>query len=117
MDELILMTGPQLFCAAITAISSCVSLGFAVAGLRGAEGQTRTLGGYALVRSASLLVISVVAIPVGQPGWFYAAALAMIIVQAGDAVVGVTTRDLLKTVGPLITAIVNLAALVWAIGS
>ncbi|WP_291421349.1 hypothetical protein [Devosia sp.] len=41
----------------------------------------------------------------------------MIIVQAADAYIGTTTKDRLKTFGPALTALFNLAALVWAIPS
>ena len=37
----------------------------------------------------------------------------MIVVQAIDAVIGVAIKDRPKTFGPVVTALVNLAALVW----
>ncbi|MDX6666620.1 MAG: hypothetical protein QOG68_2826, partial [Solirubrobacteraceae bacterium] len=40
-------------------------------------------------------------------------ALAMVIVQALDALVGATIHDRMKTLGPASLAAVNLVALVW----
>jgi hypothetical protein len=37
----------------------------------------------------------------------------MIIVQAGDAIIGGLIRDRVKTLGPAGTAVVNLAAMIW----
>lgn len=42
-----------------------------------------------------------------------AIAAAMVVVQAADAVVGVSIRDRVKTFGPAFTALAGLAALVW----
>jgi len=41
----------------------------------------------------------------------------MILVQAGDAVVGLWTHDRLKTVGPAITALVNVTLLAWYVAA
>jgi acyl-coenzyme A synthetase/AMP-(fatty) acid ligase len=106
------MTTPFLACAAITVISSVVSLGFSLAAIRGVIGDARTLALYATVRSVALLLISIVAAFI-HPQWLVAAAMAMIIVQAGDAWVGTTIRDAMKTYGPAATASANLLALVW----
>jgi hypothetical protein len=37
----------------------------------------------------------------------------MIIVQAGDAVIGGTIKDPMKTYGPAGTALLNLATVIW----
>jgi hypothetical protein len=68
---------------------------------------------YALARSAALVVVAVVAAFVSSESFAAAAAVAMILVQALDAVVGAVTSDRTKTFGPAITAVVNAAALVW----
>jgi hypothetical protein len=39
----------------------------------------------------------------------------MIIVQAGDAVIGGTIKDPMKTYGPAGTALLNLVAVIWLI--
>lgn len=38
--------------------------------------------------------------------------MVLILIQAGDAVVGLGTRDRIKIIGPAVTALVNLALLV-----
>lgn len=68
---------------------------------------------YALSRSCALLVVAVVALTLGLVPFAAAIAIAMILVQAGDAVVGANDGERLKTFGPAATAAVNLAALVW----
>jgi hypothetical protein len=68
---------------------------------------------YALARSMALVVVAVAAAFTSAVPFAAAAALAMILVQALDAVVGRVTRDRTKTLGPAITAVVNAAALVW----
>jgi len=100
-------------CAAITAISSFVSLGYSIAGLRAAAGQAVVPSRYAAARSLALAVVAVVALFAAAVPFVAAVAIAMIVVQAVDAVIGIPQRDTLKTWGPAITAIVNLAALIW----
>jgi hypothetical protein len=53
----------------------------------------------------------------GSVGWLLAVAWSMIIVQALDAVVGMTVKDNVKTFGPAGTAFLNLAAVIWLIQS
>lgn len=100
-------------CALITAISAYVSLGYSVAGARSASGQGRTASLYALARSTALAVTATVVLVTHTPSWLKAVAVAMILVQAVDAVIGLTIRERLKTVGPAATAVANLAALLW----
>ena len=107
------MTTPFLACAAVTAISAIVSLGFSVAAVRSSAGAARTLALYTAARSLALVIVSLLAFPVGAIAWLEAAAVGMIIVQACDAAVGVTIRDRLKTIGPAATALLNFAALAW----
>jgi hypothetical protein len=40
-------------------------------------------------------------------------ALAMVIVQAVDAIIGVRIHDRLKTIGPAATSLANAVALIW----
>jgi len=107
------MTGAYWICAGVTLVSAVVSFGYSVAGLRGAEGAARTASQYALARSTALLAVAGVALFAGAPAFVAAVAIAMIIVQAIDAVVGVTIKDRLKTFGPALTALLNLGVLVW----
>jgi hypothetical protein len=109
------MTAPFLVCAAITAVSAFVSLGFSVAAVPRASGETRTLALYACARSIAFAIICVVPFVTGWSLWLEAVAVGMIILQVADAGVGVTIRDRRKTFGPAAIAVTNLAALVWLI--
>lgn len=100
-------------CAAITAVSAAVSLGYSVAGLVGADGAERTASRYACARSVALTVVAIATFPVGSIPFLVAVAVAMVIVQAADAVIGKLIGDRFKTIGPAATAAANLAALVW----
>lgn len=100
-------------CAGVTILSSVVSAGYAVAGVRAAEEDARAASEYALSRSIALVAISIVAIFTANSAFLTTAALAMIVVQALDAVIGARSKDRIKTVGPAVTAAVNTAALVW----
>ncbi|ACZ23627.1 hypothetical protein Sked_37440 [Sanguibacter keddieii DSM 10542] len=68
---------------------------------------------YALSRSVALVLVAVVAPVAGSVGFLAAVAVVMVVVQAGDSVVGAKVRDRFKTFGPAATAAANLAALVW----
>lgn len=111
------MTLPFILCAAITAISAVVSLGFSIAAVRTAAGPARTLALYAAVRSGALVIASIVPLATGSAEWLLSIGLAMIIVQAGDAVIGMTIKDRVKTFGPAGTALANLLAVLWLVQS
>lgn len=100
-------------CAAITAISATVSLGYSIAGLASAAEPGRTPSMYALARSVALTVVAVAAFFVGSVPFLAAVAIAMVVVQAADAVIGGLIHDRLKTIGPAATAAAHLAVLVW----
>lgn len=100
-------------CAVITVISAAVSFGYSVAGLRAASGDAVTPSMYAFARSLALLVVAVVALFTLSGAFVAAVAIAMILVQAVDAVIGVRIHDRVKAVGPAVTALVNLAGLIW----
>lgn len=102
-------------CAAITAISACVSLGYSLAALTGSDALCRTSAMYASARSVALAVAAIVAFFARSSSYLAAVALTMVIVQAIDAVIGAGTRDRLKTVGPAVTSLANAAALVWLV--
>lgn len=107
------MLGPLWVCAAITAISALVSFGYSLAGLRGSSGVARPGSMYAFSRSLALLVAAIVALLTGSAPFIAAIAVVMVMVQAGDAVVGAHLANRFKTVGPAATALVNLASLIW----
>jgi hypothetical protein len=82
-----------------------------------ARDQARTNALYALSRSAALAVVSLVPL-IGQTrSSLITIALAMVIVQALDAVVGATIRDRMKTFGPASLGALNLVTLVWLLAS
>jgi len=100
-------------CAGVTAASALVSLGFSAAAALSARHQARTDAAYVLPRSVALAAVSLVPL-IGQTrSSLLTIALAMVIVQALDAVVGSTIRDRAKTFGPASISALNLVALVW----
>ena len=109
------MTTAFLVCAAVTAVSAFVSLGFSIASVPGTDGQTRTLALYACARSTAFAIVSLVPFATGWRLWLEAVAVGMIVVQVLDAGVGVAIRDRMKTLGPAAIAVTNLAALVWIV--
>jgi len=109
------MTLPFIVCASITAISAIISLGFSMAAALGASDTARTMALYACARSAALVIASAVPFFTGSTGWLQAVAWSMIIVQAGDAVIGGTIKDPMKTYGPAGTALLNLVGVIWLI--
>jgi hypothetical protein len=109
------MTLPFIVCASITAISAIISLGFSMAAALGASDTARTMALYACARSTALVIASAVPFFTASTGWLQAIAWSMIIVQAGDAVIGGAIKDPMKTYGPAGTALVNLVAVIWLI--
>ena len=99
--------------AAITLVSAGVSFGFSVAAVRRGSGEARTSALYTLARSAALLVVALVALFTHSYGVVVAVAGAMIIVQAVDAVIGILTKNRAATIGPVVLAALNAAALLW----
>jgi hypothetical protein len=100
-------------CAGVTAVSAFVSLGFAVAAAVSSRGEGQAPERYALSRSIALAAVSVVALVERSHSSLLVIALAMVIVQALDAVVGVTIHNSMKTFGPAALALANLLALIW----
>jgi hypothetical protein len=102
-------------CAGVTAASALVSLGYAVATVVSSRGEARPPASYALSRSVALAGSSLVVLATRAHAALVVVALAMVIVQALDAVVGVTIRDRMKTFGPAVLALLNLGALTWLV--
>lgn len=100
-------------CAAVTALSALVSLGFSIAALAGSDAASRTNAMYTSARSLALAVAAVTALFVGSRSFLTAIALAMVVVQAGDALIGVKIHDRLKTIGPALMALANAITLIW----
>ncbi len=104
-------------CASLTLVSSLVSGAFALASLRNATRESRVPAMYALARSVALIIVAVVGLCSFSVTFATAAALAMILVQGFDAVIGGVISDRVKTLGPAITAVANAAALIWMLTS
>ena len=68
---------------------------------------------YALSRSVALAAVSLVPLISQTRASLLTIALAMVIVQALDAVVGGTIRNRMKTFGPALLGALNLVALLW----
>ena len=111
------MTVAFYVCAAVTAVSAIVSLGFSIAAALGKAGEARTMALYACARSVALALASAPPLLTGSTPWLLAVACAMTVVQACDAAIGVTINDRMKTLGPAGLALLNLAATIWLAGS
>ncbi len=98
-------------CTVVTVVSALVSLGYSTRALTGQNGTARTTASYALTRSAALAVVAVILLIFAARSWLPAVAVCMVLVQTGDAAVGAMIKDKLKTIGPALTALANLAAL------
>jgi hypothetical protein len=98
-------------CAVVTLASALTSLGFSVAAVRTVGEAGLTSARYAMSRSVALAIVSVVAIAFQSVAALAAIAVAMVLVQGGDAFVGWKQHNAVKTAGPAVTALVNLVAL------
>ena len=104
-------------CAGVTAVSALVSLGFTTAAVLSVRHQARTNAMYVLSRSVALAAVSLVPLISQTRSSLLTIALAMVIVQAIDAIVGGIVRDRMKTSGPASLGALNLVALVWFLAS
>lgn len=95
-------------CASVTTVSALVSLGYSTAALRAPGGDAgRVPSMYAFARSLALATTAVIATLAQSEEGVAATALAMVLVQTGDAVIGGAVHDRFKTFGPAATAVVN----------
>jgi hypothetical protein len=93
-------------CLALTAVSALVSLGFSLAALR----QRNVYAEYAASRSVALVAGVILAFGLTSQLLVFALAIVLTVVQALDAVVGIRQRDVMKTVGPAVLAVLTLVA-------
>ena len=93
----------------ITIISSIISLFYATMALR-SKGKDDTAY-YAFVRSIAIFILIVLAVIINDRNLLLGCSLLMVLVQLGDAIVGLRISDKLKTYGPLSVAIISLALL------
>jgi hypothetical protein len=108
---------PFWICAGVTAASALVSLGFSTAAVLSVRPQARTNALYVLSRSVALAAVTLVPLISQTQSSLLTIALAMVIVQALDAIVGGSVRDRMKTFGPASLGTANLVALVWLLVS
>ena len=99
--------------AVVSLLSAGVSFGFSVAAVRRGSGEGRTSALYTLARSGAILVVAIGSLFVHSLGVVAAVAGIMVITQGADAVIGVVTRNRAATIGPVVLAVVNAAALIW----
>lgn len=100
-------------CASMTLISSSVSLGFSAQALlqaKAASPSTRSNAQYAISRSISLWILSIAVFIFPSTLFLIIISSAMIMVQLFDSLIGIQISKF-KTIGPLLTAIVNLILL------
>src|SRR4030081_4085438 len=105
------------FFSVATTISALTSLGFSIAALVTATEGSLPTARYATSRSVALAVAAAVPFVAPSAAWVEAVAVAMVIVQTGDAVIGQRERDVRKTLGPAVLAAINLVALVLLLRS
>jgi hypothetical protein len=103
-------------CATITTISALVSAGFTVAGLIGPAGGD-DFARYAGSRSIALLIAALCGVALRSGKGIAALALVMSLVQGFDGLVGALANDPVKTYGPFVFALANVAALAWLLSA
>jgi len=102
-------------CAAMTAISACVSFGFSIeAFIKGkkAKDESFTNAMYAMSRSGALAICSFIPFFNSALQGLIEISIIMIIVQGFDAIIGFKIRSVFKTIGPLLTSVGNLACVI-----
>ncbi len=97
-------------CAVITSASAATSAAFSIAALV-SSGDAPTKARDAVSRRIALLVLAVLMVAVRSRTGLVTIAAVMVIVQAGDALIG-GNHDLVKTLGPAVTVGINAAAVV-----
>jgi hypothetical protein len=100
-------------CAGITALSACTSLFFVARAISVSTGLARTNARYAAARCLPLALVSFVPFFLHSRPLLVGLAVVMTMVQALDAIIGVSIKDRMETWGPASTAVLNGAALVW----
>ncbi|MBC3789358.1 hypothetical protein [Spirosoma utsteinense] len=93
-------------CALITIASALTSAGFSLAALS-SLGDAHTNALYAVSRSLSLAFGSLLVVFLHSRIGLMAVAFLMVLVQAGDAVIGALINDPMKTYGPAFLAVVT----------
>jgi hypothetical protein len=95
--------------AAMCIVNALVSLSFSLADLMSGSVYAR----YCVARSVPLAIVTLIFVARRASRELATVALILGLVQASDAVVGLLARDVGKTVGPLIFALLTLASIRW----
>ena len=98
-------------CAAMTTVNAAVSTAFSIAAVLSAS-SANAYAMYGASRSVACLVTAILAMCLRSRVGVAAIAFTMVVVQAGDGIIGIVTHDPLKTFGPFFLAGVTGAALV-----
>src|SRR6266404_2740960 len=98
-------------CALITIASALTSTGFSMAALLATDGHVNAM--YSASRSLSLALVTVLVVLLRSPRGLMTMSLAMTLVQFGDAIVGFTNHEPLKTFGPASLALGTAVALMY----
>jgi hypothetical protein len=106
--------GPSYYAlASFTVLSAIPGLLYAIQSARqaGDDHERQIVALYAAARSGALVVLAIVPFFGRFAGWLLAIAVAMILVQGLDALIGIRRRQLAMIAGPAVLAVLNLAAL------
>lgn len=93
-------------CAVITVVSALTSAGFSLAALS-SSGEAHVNALYSVSRSLSLAFGSLLVVFLRSRIGLMAVSFLMVLVQAGDAVIGAFINDPMKTYGPAFLAVVT----------
>ena len=97
--------------AALSSVNALVSMGFSIAGL--VASSSDVFARYAAARSVPLAIVTIVFVLRRASRELAGIALVLGLVQASDALVGIASHDVGKTLGPCVIAILTLASLPW----
>lgn len=97
-------------CAVVTLISAFTSAGFSIAALF-SSGAEQINAMYGASRSISLALAVVLVVSLRNYSGLMTLSLIMTLIQAGDALIGGLTHDVVKTLGPAFLSIVTATAL------
>ena len=98
-------------CALMTCVNALTSAAFSVAML-GSQPVTHTAAMYGVARSVPLAFAALIA--TAKRSYIAIAVLGALLasIQACDAIVGWVSQDLLKTIGPLVLAVLTLVSVI-----
>lgn len=98
-------------CALISLLNAFTSTYFSIATLP-ASGQAHVTGLYGVNRSLTLALVTLLVVGLRSQAGLLVMALLLVVIQAGDTVIGVLIHDPVKTYGPALLAVLTLAGLV-----